>query len=161
MVWFTAENLSDYSPGRWLVLREKLDAFLRPTWPDDRGAVAIPGDWPPIPNKNAEGPSQDELLWTQEHLQNFLRGFVDPPVPNERGGFTLRGYTHSHFPLRDILCTAWETPRRLTVHGPYKDCVLFVAGSLLSDPQADDIKSCPVCSGLFMRKGKQVFWSTR
>src|SRR5262245_59554180 len=138
MVRFASEELKKYRVGHWLRLREDLESFLAPSQIDDRGAVASP--------KKTSVLTTGEIERIQLHVQPFLRGFAEPePLPNERGGLVLRMGGHAQFPLREISCTSWETHGRVTVHGEYKDCVLFVVASLLSDPQAQNIVSCPEC----------------
>jgi len=153
MVRFASEDLKNYREGHWLLLREDLEGFLTRPENDDRGAVAIPEKMPVLTN--------DEIQWIQSHVKDFLRGVVERPEPNERDGWILKPGVNAHFPLREITCSSWETLGRVTVRGGYKDCVLFVVASLLSDPQAQNIVSCPECRNVFMREGKQIFCSRR
>lgn len=155
MVRFASEDLDNYRPPHWALLRDDLQSFMKP--PDDsiqdRGAVASVKKLPIA--------SDEDLRAVRDHLNSFLQGFVEPrPLRNYQGGLIL-GKSHFHFPLRDLRCTSWETPGRVTVHGPLKDCVLFIAASLLSDPQSLNIVSCPDCKNVFMREGKQIFCSRK
>ncbi len=150
-VEFAEEDLDKLTPGRWMVLRERLGAFVTPgaqgSLPEDMGGVcAIASDF-----DIAEG----EIRSLQREVRATLLTLLD--LLGEAAPADEPAPTMLSLQMMPIRIDPKSTHVLVLVRGKTRDVFLATLALLLSRQPFDKVKRCPECRRIFYRERKQMY----